>query len=89
MSPSKRLAFYCKIMNAEAGFSHLIDGEGRREPEHEVLAAVEAAEHGGLLGVVVKVAAVERVRQGCACNKEECNLSIFVIFEDKILCQTR
>ena len=71
-------------MNAEAGFSHLIDGEGRREPEHEVLAAVEAAEHGGLLGIVVKVAAVERVRQDCACNKEKCNFLNFVIFDNFI-----
>ena len=53
--------------------SHLIDGEGRREPEHEVLAAVEAAEHGGLLGIVVEVAAVEWVRQDCACNKKNYN----------------
>ena len=64
--------------------SHLIDGKGRREPEHEVLAAVEAAEHGGLFGVVVEVAAVERVRQDCAYNKEKCNFLNCVIFDNLI-----
>ena len=48
--------------------SHLVHGERRRESEHQVFGAVEAAEHGSVLGVVVKVAAVERVGQDLACE---------------------